>query len=470
MIVTVRDLLGGADISGSIERTGFEVQATFGARMDIFKGVIDDPDLALALPERREIIVYDAPAGSGVVDPPWATSAYNTYLHGAGHEVTSLTPSAWTPRIFAGYLATPVYTMTSSQRSIQISAQDYTYRLRSTITNRAFAAGYTDQYIIRALFAAFRPDFTTDNVQALVTAFPAISFPVHSLEQFMQRITKVSRGIYRVDYFKRLFYGAIGQVLAPFSLAENPDGITSFGYENSKYSPDAASMSDRVWVVGQTYQSATQVYTIPAVLVDGVQYQFALPGATTAGDIASIKVAGVSKTFGSAPIDGDIANQSTFRFQALIQSSPPEVAFATTPTAGQAIVVTGHFRYPLVQIVTDPALVANLGGVMFEAVVRDRRLTDLGLAQQIGKAYLANQGLSLKGFTATVYQRSLNNVLLAPGQTLTIDAPKLFAGLGSNPKTFILTQVRTILDESTDLDHPYRCEVEGVDHAMTGGQ
>jgi hypothetical protein len=482
VIVTINGVLNGADLSSYVEREAqFSVEATFGARMDILKMNLHDPQLTLAIPDRREIVIYDTQAvwegGSGaVVDPPWAVSPYNTLINGAGTEHTSGTPANWTPRIFGGYMATPIYTMPGFDREIQVQAQDYTTRLRSTIANRAYVAGQTDQTIVKDIFAKYRPDINTDNVNNTFASMPAISFPVHSIEQFLQRVVKITRAVYRVDYFKRLFYGAVGQVVAPFNLSDNPNGTTTFGYEAVSFSPDAAGLADKVWVVGQSFLSAPQAYYIPFGLVTGGSvgsppnaYQFNLPGTTTKGDITRVQVGGVDKTYGQTPGDGDITDQSTFKYDALIQANPAGIAFKITPPNATQIIVTGRFRYPLVQTYTDPTLLAQAGGLIFEMVVRDRRITDLTLAQLVAKTAIANQGISLKGLTCTVMQRSLNNVLLAPGQTITVTATRLFTGLGGPTLNFIITRTNLILDNNNDLDHPYRMELELADRAVSGG-
>lgn len=483
MIVCIRDMLSGADLSAHVERDShFSIEATFGSRMDVLSMTIHDPDRSLALPDRREIVIYDEQAvweggGGDVVDPPWAVSAYNTFLHGAHHERTSNDSTQWTPRLFAGYLATPEYKMTGVERSIAVSAQDFTYRLRSTVVNQAFEAGLSDQTIVQTIFRSYRPDFNVDNVTSTFAVMPAISFPVHSLEQFMQRVTKITRAIYRVDYYKRLWYGPIGQFPAPFILAESPDidggSVSSpprVGFEDAMYSPDAAALSDRVWVVGRDFQSATQTYELPLPLVDGTHFQFVLPGSATKHDIISVHVGGVSKTFGEAPQDGDITDQTTFKKDVVFQPTPPTVAFKVTPPASTVITIVGKFRYPLIQIYTDPTLVADVGGLFFDAVVRDKRIRDLTLAQHVGKAYLANQGITLKGMTCTVMTREVGGVNISPAQTVDVDAPLLFAGLPPNPKTFIVSRTTTTLDDQNDLQHPYRVELELADHMSTGGQ
>jgi hypothetical protein len=469
MIVSVKGVSGGADLSASLERDQFEIEATFGSRMDVLKCTLFDPTATLAIPDRAEIVIYDAPAGGAVTDPPTAISAYNTFKNGAGLEVTSTNPANWTPRLFAGYSAAPVYTLDGGQRYIRLQAQDYTTRLRSTVVNRAYVAGQSDQAIVQDIFKTYRPDFDTANVQSTVTSMPAISFPVHTLEQFMQRVTKVSRAVYRVDYYKRLFYGAIGQTTSPFNLSDNPNDTTTFGYEEAQYSPDVTGLSDKVWVVGHSFLSASQTYQIPAALVNGTAFQFPLPGQATKTDITQIQVAAANQTFGQAPGDGDITTQSTFKFQALIQPNPAIVAFATTPPNGSVVTVQGKFRYPLIQSYSDPNLVSQAGGLIFEAVIRDKRIRDLALAQNIAKAYLASQGLAMKGFQCVTMKRSVGSSLIQPGQTISVTGAILFAGLGGPTLTFLVTRVRFTLDDNSDLDHPYHVELEMVDRPLIAG-
>ena len=469
MIVSISGVSGGADLSGNLERTSFEVEATFGNRMDILKCQLFDPNMTLAIGDRAEIVIYDAAAGGAVTDPPSAISAYNTFRNGAGHEVTSTNPANWTPRLFAGYSAAPLYAMDGGQRTIQIQAQDYTTRLRSTVVNRAYSNGLTDQFIVQDIFKAYRPDFDTSNVQVVTSGMPAISFPVHTLEQFMQRITKVSRAVYRVDYYKRLFYGAIGSLVAPFNLSDSPNNTTTFGYENAQYSPDVTGLSNKVWVVGHSFLSNTQTYTVPVALVNGSTYQFPLPGSATKGDIVQIQVNAVNQTFGQAPGDGDITNPASFKYQALVQPNPAIVAFATPPPSGATVTVKGQFRYPLIQSYSDPSLVAAAGGLIFEAVVRDKRIRDLTLAQNVAKAYLNSQGLSMKGFQCITMTRAVGTSLIQPGQVINVTGTKLFTGLGGPTLSFLITRLRFTLDDNSDLDHPYRVELEMVDRPITAG-
>ncbi|MCW2687638.1 MAG: hypothetical protein JWR37_2528 [Mycobacterium sp.] len=105
---------------------------------------------------------------------------------------------------------------------------------KTTVVNKAYGpgdvghlGGWTDDQIIKDLFAIYRPDIDTSNVtSALGSVMPTISFPTHTLEQFFQRVLKISQGWFRIDYYKRLFYGGVGSgpgSYAPFALSDTPN-------------------------------------------------------------------------------------------------------------------------------------------------------------------------------------------------------------------------------------------------------
>jgi hypothetical protein len=478
LILSIKGVQGGADLSGSVERDSgtFEVDGQVGKRMDTLRCTLFDPTLTLAIPDRAEMWVYDAPAGGAVTDPPRAISAYNTFRNGAGLEVTSTNPALWTTRLFAGYVATPRYTVVGPQRFVGIEAQDYTFRLRSTICNKAYAPPQTDKAIIQDIFATYRPDIDTANVNVVTANMPAIQFPVHSLEQFMERVVKITRAIYRVDYYKRLFYGAIGQVPAPFALSDQPNGTTILGMEEPiGYSPEGSSLVNAVWIVGGRYLGASQAYQIPPSLVNGTAFQFPLPGDPDIGGM-KVTVAGVDQGAGGVvPAAGDMAAQSGYKFAWIIQHNPAIVALKVTPTSGQAVIVTGKFRYSLVSRISEPELIALTGGNIFEASLRDRRINDLGLADQVGNAFLRNQGLTMKGGVCTIRKRGQGGAILQPGQTMSITHATLFGGgalkdASGNPTTTmnaVITRLRLRLD--TDSVEPYAWEINFADRAATGG-
>ncbi len=99
-------------------------------------------------------------------------------------------------------------------------------------TSATFSQG-PDADMIKSLFATYRPDIDTSGVQVAKADFPAIQFQIESLEQCMQRIIHISKGVYRIDYFKRLAYAGtqlqvVPQVMLPFDSLE---GATELSVE-----------------------------------------------------------------------------------------------------------------------------------------------------------------------------------------------------------------------------------------------
>ncbi len=469
MILAIAGVAAGADISAAMDRESFELEASVGKRMDTTRFTLFDPALVYGVPDRAEVWIYDAAPGAAVTDPPNSISAYNTFKNGAGHEITSTTAANWTPRLFAGYCADVAYALDGAQRLVEISAQDYTVRLRTTVGNFAFAQGQTDQTIIQTVFNKYWPEIDVTNVAQVATGFPAISFPIHTLEQIMERVVRVSRAIYRVDYYKRLFYGVLGQQTAPFNLSDAPNGTTTFGYEGMRYSPMGSGLANKVWIVGSSFLSKVQTFQVPLQLVNGTNWQFGVPGNPELTGL-SVKVNGVDQgTVGVTPGDGDIGSQTGWRagVGVLIQHVPAIVALKNTPANAAVVQITGQFRYPLTTAITDPVAIAAAGGKIFEAIVRDRRVADLTLAQQIGQSFLKNQGVTLKGGSCLIKKRLIGSALIQPGQQILITGVRLFTNLlpgGVTTFTALITKIGMKL--TTDAVEPYDITLEFADRQV----
>jgi hypothetical protein len=240
VIVTIAGVLnewGGADLSAYLDRqAGFSLDATIGSRMDTLSLTLFDPAGILVIPERAEIVVYDFPGctQAGGVSQTWLRGSAPIVDPPAAPPLGP--PALWTPRLFGGYVSSVDYTLLGAQRSVAVHAQDYTIRNKTTVVNRAYGpdqthpAGWTDDQIVRDLFRTYRADIDTANVVSAFssagTTMPVISFPTHTLEQFFERIIKITQGWYRIDYYKRLFYAAIGSgpgSWAPFGISDTPN-------------------------------------------------------------------------------------------------------------------------------------------------------------------------------------------------------------------------------------------------------
>lgn len=475
MILTIAGVFnefGGRDLSMYLDRQAqFRVDSMMGNQIDTCEFTLFDKAAILGVPDRAEIIVYDAEADPqlsvfpDVVDSPTPNSTPLGYQWGIfDWDTTALydtapplsdvnNPTNWTGRIFAGYIASTDYSLTSGQeRVLEITCQDYTIRNKTTICNRAYGPdsehidGWSDSEIIRDLYLTYRPDIDVTFVQTIVPEgqMTPISFPFHTLEQMMQRVTKISGGYYRIDYYRRLWYGPLGTQVAPLQISDTPDEDEgpfsvppAFGAEAIHYGRDATASVDRIWVIGGTYLGPQTPYTVTQS-ADGHQYVWNLPARlqayrkSTSSNPANmtVTVGGVemSGDFGTLGIDGTLDNQETFGAEVLISSKAPYViAFRTTPGVGQSIVLTSSFLYTLVQVVSNPESIANLSGLIVEKVVRDNRITSAQEAVEVGNAHLNLYGRGKAMGSMTVYQRGVGGNLLQPGQLIRITNKALFA-------------------------------------------
>ncbi|HLY82659.1 MAG TPA: hypothetical protein VKQ71_06725, partial [Acidimicrobiales bacterium] len=351
-------------------------------------------------------------------------------------------------------------------------------RNKLTVVNRqygpdsAHVAGWSDGQIVRDLYLTYRPDIDVTNVATLVAAgsMPSISFPTHTLEQMLARIEKISTGYHRVDYYKRLWYNALGALAAPFGVSDTPNPVgnpPTYAAENVRYGADQSNLVDRIWVVGGTYQVNDPGYSF--VCPGSPTFAFPLP--TRLQNVKTVTVqrsdkAGTAEVVGVLGVDGTLDNIGGWKagVTCLIGSVPPTIAFNTVPAAGVTVTISAILQYQLVQVVTDASKQALVNGLIFEKVVKDVRIDSVGMATQVATAHLNLYGTGKKSGTMTLKYRAAGGALLQPGQTIPITNVGLFTGVlsgGATTLQALITGLRTSLTE--DTSQPYELEVEFSD-------
>lgn len=258
----------------------------------------------------------------------------------------------------------------------------------------------------------------------------------------------------------------------PTPVAWSAGGVPSFGAEGLTYNPDWSGLFDRIWVIGGqmtgnqtpaqpltpaagTY-SGQQVFSLPAQ-VNNIQDASTIVTITAPGPVVTTYTGGVYVSgviqIGSLGKDGTLDNLANANSPVLIGSTSPfTLALKTAPPTGSQVTIRAKFRYPLTSVYTDPAMLAALGGDVFEKVLRDRRIADLGLAQQVAKQNIAAEGSTKKGGQLVVDQRGVGGNLLQPGQYIRITSSALFTNLlpgGAVSGSFLITGLQTSLTEDT---------------------
>jgi hypothetical protein len=511
MVLVIRGVLGNQNLSGYVDMDDpVRIEAATGQRQDTLELTLFDPDQELVIPPKAEIIIYDFPPGDlppgwtafpalfPVVDPsppnlePLGYTYDTSNVYDSTDPTTTgyydlapplpaeLNPLLWTPRRFAGYVATAEYVVTAGlQRQIKITATDYTTICTYRICNRAYAPdsehplGWTDQEMVRQLFNIYAPEIDTYDVSLIMPAgvMPTISFPVHTLSQMMQRVCKLTQAYFRVDYYKRLHYGPIGYQMAPFdidcdvdtNLMATPPTVCA---EGLSYSPDASNLVDRVWVVGATFHGAAQDFPLANNLWDGATQVALLPSQLLNAATVAVSINGVDQGFiGVLGTDGTLDDFNSFKYNVLVGLDPPTVAFKVPPPLNANIVVTGTFTYPLLQVVSDDSVIASLNGLILEKVVRDRRIDSQQQATAVGQGFLSQQKSAKPMGQCVIHESQLNGAMLQPGQSLNVTSKACFGGgvLGHPTHTLkaYITQISTELTQQ--VTQPWQVTVSFSD-------
>lgn len=159
-------------------------------------------------------------------------------------------------KVFAGYVRQRRQSDTgvASQRRWMVECQDYTTLLAEDVVDVSATrpAGESDSARIAALFATFgtRNIVIGPSVQTLRASMPEQTFFGLTLHQCLTEIAKVTRGSFFVDFDKVLHYFRSETLVAPFSLSDNPNGSTTFGYEEFSLAHDSTLKVNAVFVVG----------------------------------------------------------------------------------------------------------------------------------------------------------------------------------------------------------------------------
>jgi len=178
--------------------------------------------------------------------------------------------------LFAGLVArVQLQPLNDSVRRIIVQCQDYNILVEeAVIDSEESYSSQSDSAIIADLFSKYRSDIdATTYVSTLKTL--TMSFENMTLRQALKEICKRSGGRWYVDEQKRLHYFSSESNTASWYLSDNPDNANSFGYQKIEKRSDAATLVNRVFVVGKGVsgwrEDTTSIATYgtrPAVVVD----------------------------------------------------------------------------------------------------------------------------------------------------------------------------------------------------------
>lgn len=139
--------------------------------------------------------------------------------------------TGYSATLFTGYVSRTSPKLQSIRDGVvwnvwTISCQDDTRYMEATQTGQAVFDNVYDGEILRTLAATYLTGFDTSNVSDIIL-IPAIDLSGKTIRECFDEITKMAGAIWYLQPGKVLWYHSIGDVLAPFGLAADADGVSA---------------------------------------------------------------------------------------------------------------------------------------------------------------------------------------------------------------------------------------------------
>lgn len=246
MTAPVAVTIGGAAVT-TLDQSEFRIDSILGQTIDTATLKIYDKTNAIALPEQADVVITRTDTGE---------------------------------RIFGGLSSIPIGWTEGASRWWQLSCQDYTTLLDSTIVFASYPSGFTydglvgDKAVIANLFemavvgigggtAPASEINARTYVEQGLTSMAALFFQYTTLREALQTITSYTGRNYYVDYDLKLHYYYKMNEPASFSLSSSADGVSSLSYRSLKWQRDGTSIRNLYMAFGANLFSSLQTYILP---------------------------------------------------------------------------------------------------------------------------------------------------------------------------------------------------------------
>lgn len=297
----------------------------------------------------------------------------------------------------------------------QISCVDYTRELDSKVVAQTYE-NVVAQDIVKDIILRYAPQFDTRYVYA-PHIINKIQFTYEPVSKCLEQLADILGYDFWVDENKYLHFIQVNTTGAPFTLR---DDNGSYVRGTLMFEDDINQLRNSVFLRGGNEIGASTSFQEVA---DGNKATFPL------GYHFSVKptvtVNAVSQTVGTNNQDNAAS------YNCMWDPTGDFVVFATPPTAGQAVVVTGTPLYPILMRLPERSSVALYGER--QIVIIDKTITSRSGARQRALAELLRYANALVSATFTTYTRGLQ-----AGQLMSVNST-LFGKSGD----YIVTQVRT---------------------------
>lgn len=249
-------------------------------------------------------------------------------------------------RLFGGYVRriTDDYSA-SPERLRTIEAADYgvmltealvTLVIQATQDSTAIAAAVT--YILTS--GGYLAGLDTSSQVASIGTVDGMTFTFSTLRDVLDSISNQTVASYWVDPYKVLHYQPALAVTAPYNLADQPDGITSFPMSALQVQADSTQSLTTKVVEGGTQLTSPLTYTGAG---NGTTTAFTINGGNPVAQVDSCTDAGTAVAVG-------LASTNTYAqgYGALLDISSGVLTFQTAPASAAAVVVIFRYLAPVI--------------------------------------------------------------------------------------------------------------------------
>lgn len=325
---------------------------------------------------------------------------------------------AETVRYFGGYLLMLNENIFSIGIDQVWTAVDYTVDMEKSVVNGIWE-DKTDLEILADIRTMCEPDLTAYDFSTHVTSVGSqkkFRVPRFTVRQALDELANRVGADWYIDYDKNLHWFTVEDVLADFSLSDDPDYEDSFPYQDLRRTSDAVTVINRITVVGGNYLSddVTHVYA-----GDGQQVRFVVPHAyhrqeAETGVIVEVNTGTdaspvwTSKTVGVKYIDDDGGFDVLFAFAEKyfeFTSAPPNLKSAWR--------VKARYEAPLRMRVRSQDSYQQYGR-WFDGVVENRLIEDKETARLYGRSQLAKNALEQVAFMLSTDKPGLRAGMAVP--------------------------------------------------------
>ncbi len=311
--------------------------------------------------------------------------------------------------------------LSASLARVNVEASDYTFELDGKVVGKDYTS-QTVNFIINDIILRYAPQFTTNGVNCPQTV-NYVNFPYQPISSCLQELSDMVGYDWYVDENKDIHFGPATDNTAPFAITD-----TAGVYEQGtlQFKNDISQIRNTVFLRGGDETGAAQTYS---KIADGTQKVFNCGYHFSAKP--TVTNAAVSQTVGTLNVD------DATLYQCMWDPTHDIIQFASAPTNGNTIAVTGTPLNPILLQLPSPSSVAAHGER--DLTIIDKTLTTRAGARQRAMAELVRYADTLESGSFITLTKGLK-----AGMNLSINSSLL--GISDS---FVITQVATSMRSPT---------------------